>query len=80
MIDTTEIKEITAEEFARGYMNPYAKKLRKYGYSIIINVTPDNVASMSKHNIEKINNMDMLELDSEERRALEMYLEANKAL
>jgi len=79
MIDTSDIREMTAEDFARGRKNPYAEKLRKNGYSIIINVSPEDIANRTKRNIEKIQGMDMLELDPDERRALEKYIEANKA-
>ena len=78
MIDTSDIKEIT--DFSKARKNPYAEKLRKYGYSIIINVSPVDIAKMTKNNIEKIQNMDMLELDPDEQRALEKYMEANKGL
>ena len=78
MIDTTEIKELTVEDFAKGRKNPYAEKLRKNGYSIVINISPEDIANMTVHNVEKIRRMNMLELDPDERRALEMYMEANQ--
>jgi len=78
MIDTSEIREMTAEDFARGRNNPYAEKLRKNGYSIIINVSPEDIAKRTKNNLDKIQSMDMLDLDPDERRALEKYMEANK--
>jgi len=77
MIDTSDIREMTAEDFAKGRKNPYAQKLRKNGYSIIINVSPEDIAKQTKHNIEKIQEMDMLELDPDERKALEKYMETN---
>jgi len=80
MIDTSDIREMTAEDFARGRKNPYAEKLRKNGYSIIINVSPEDIAGKTRQNIEKIKSMDMLELDPDERAALEKYIERNKEL
>ena len=79
MIDTTDIREMTAEDFAKGRKNPYADKLRKHGYSIVINVSPEDIARRTKHNLNRIQGMDMLELDPDEKRALERYMEANKA-
>ena len=78
MIDTSEIREMTAEDFARGRKNPFAKKLRKNGYTIIINVSPEDIAKRTKSNLEIIQGMDILDLDPDERRALEKYMEANK--
>ena len=78
MIDTSDIREMTAEDFARGRKNPYAEKLRKHGYSIVINVSPEDIARRTKHNLNRIQGMDMLELDPDERRALEKYMEAHK--
>ena len=76
MIDTSEIKEIT--DFSKARKNPYAEKLRTNGYSIVINVSPDDIAKMTRNNIEMIQDVDMLELDPLERKALEKYIEANK--
>ena len=79
MIDTSDIREMTAEDFAKGRKNPYAEKLRKHGYSIVINVSPEDIARRTKQNINKIQCMDMLDLDPDEKRALEKYMEANKS-
>lgn len=76
MIDTSDIKEIT--DFSKAKRNPYAEKLRKDGYSIIINVSPEDISKMTERNIEIIKGMDMLELDPDEQRALEKYMKANK--
>jgi hypothetical protein len=76
MIDTSDIKEIT--DFSKARKNPYADRLRTHGYTIVINVSPEDIANMTKRNIERIQGMDMLELDADERKALERYLEANK--
>jgi hypothetical protein len=77
MIDLSDIKEIT--DFSKARKNPYAEKLRKNGYSIVINVSPDDISNMTQRNIEIIQGMDMLELDPDEQRALNKYMEANKA-
>jgi len=75
-IDLSDIPEIT--DFSKARKNPYADKLREQGYSIVINVSPEDIANMTKINIEKIKDMDMLELDHDERRALEKYMETNR--
>ena len=73
-IDLSDIPEIT--NFSNARKNPYAEKLRKHGYSIIINVGPEDIANMTQNNINKIQGMNMLELDPDERKALEKYLES----
>ena len=81
MIDTSDIRELTKKDFARGQKNPYAKKLRTHGYKIIIDVTPEDIAAMSKSNVAQINDiesMDWLDLDAEEIEALKIYRESNK--
>ena len=78
MIDTSDIRELTPLDFAKGRKNPYAKKLRKNGYSIVINVSPEDIANMTQSNVEAIQGMDMLKLDPEEQRAMKMYMEANR--
>ena len=75
-IDTSDIPEIT--DFSKARPNPYAEKIRKYGYSITIHYTPEDVARMTKNAIDKIKSLDMLELDPEEREALSKYEEAHK--
>ena len=76
MIDTTDINEIT--DFSRAKKNPYAEKLRKNGYTIVINVSPEDILNMKQKNINKIQRMDMLDLDPDERRAFEKYMATNK--
>ena len=83
MIDTSDIRELTKDDFARGRKNPYAEKLRTQGYRIIIDVTPEDIATMSQQNIDKINdmeNMDWLELDAQEIEALKIYRDLNSKL
>ncbi|MCL2323325.1 MAG: hypothetical protein FWC47_14630 [Oscillospiraceae bacterium] len=75
-IDLSDIPEIT--DFSKARKNPYAEELHKHGYSIVINVSPEDIANMTKTNIDKIQDMYMLELDSDERIALEKYLETNQ--
>jgi len=82
MIDTSEIKEITAEEFAKARKNPYAEKLRKNGYSIIIHVSPEDIKRTTKLNVDRIDSMeseDWLDLDAEEIAALKRYRQTHKA-
>ena len=71
-----EITEIT--DFSKARKNPYAEKLRVNGYSIIINVSPEDIAEMTKRNLEQIQKLNPLELDPDELRALEKYREANQ--
>ena len=80
MIDTSDINEITAEEFANARKNPYAEKLRKNGYSIIIHVSPEDIKKTTQNNLEKINDVernDWLDLDAEEIAALKRYRQAH---
>ena len=74
-IDISDIPEIT--DFSKARPNPYAEKIRKHGYSITIHYSPDDVARMTKSTIEKINGLDMLELDPDEREALRKYEETH---
>ena len=78
MIDTSDIREMTSEDFAKAIRNPYAEKLRKDGYSIVINYSPEYISKMTEETIERIQDMDMLSLDPDEQKAMEKYLEANK--
>jgi len=82
MIDTSDINEITAEEFASARKNPYAEKLRKNGYSIIIHVSPEDIKRTTKQNVERIDEMEQLEwldMDAEEVAALKKYRQTHKA-
>jgi len=79
-MDTTEIKELTEEDFKKARKNPYAKKLRENGYSIIIHVSPDDISESTKDNLDRINFLETggwLDLDVEEIQALKKYREAN---
>jgi len=80
-INTSDIRELTREDFVRGKKNPFAESLRKNGYKIIIDVTPDDIASMSRENVNRINDMERmhwLDLDDEEMKAMKIYRESNK--
>ena len=74
-IDTNDIPEIT--DFSTARPNPYAEKIRKYGYSITIHYSAEDVDRMTKNAIDKIKSLDILELDPEEIAALEKYRKAN---
>ena len=81
MIDTSDIKEITAEEFASARTNPYAEELRKNGYSIVIHVSPEDIKRATKQNVDKIDEMeqmDWLDMDAEEVVALKKYRQTHK--
>ena len=75
-IDTSDIPEIT--DFSKARPNPYAEKIRKHGYSITIHYSPEDVARMTKDTLDKIKELDMLELDPDEKEALKKYQEAHK--
>ena len=75
-IDTSDIPEIT--DFSKAKRNPYAERIRKYGYSITIHYSPEDVAKMTKRNLEQIKNLDMLQLDECEKKALKRYEETHK--
>jgi len=81
MIDTSDISEITAEEFAAARKNPYAETLRRNGYSIIIHVSPEDIKRTTKQNVEKIDEMEQknwLDMDAEEVAALKKYRQTHK--
>ena len=75
-IDTSDIPEVT--DFSKVRPNPYAERMRKYGYSVTIHYGPEYVEKMIKRNLKEIKNLDMLQLDEYERAALKKYEEANK--
>ena len=74
-IDTSDIPEII--NFSSARPNPYAEKIRKYGYSITIHYSQEDVARMTRNAIDRIKTLDMLELDHDEIAALEKYQNAN---
>jgi len=76
-IDLSDIPEIT--DFSKARKNPYAEKIKKHGYSITIHYSAEDVAARIKDNVEKIQGMDMSDLDPDEQMALKKYMEANQA-
>ena len=77
-IDLTDIPELTEKDFSKARKNPYAKRIKEHGYSITIHYSPEDVAASIRENVDRIHGMDMSDLDDDERRAFERYLEANK--
>jgi len=78
-IDYSDIPEIT--DFSTARRNPYAEKIKKYGYTIQIHYSPEDVANMTRRSTERIDSledMDWLNLDEDEIAALKKYREANK--
>jgi len=76
-MDIIDIKEIT--DFTKARKNPYADKIKKHGYSITIHYSPEDVARMTRQALEKIQALDMLELDPDELAALRKYEETHKS-
>ena len=74
-IDTSDIPEIT--DFSNARPNPYAEKIRKYGYSIMIHYSQEDVERMTQNAVDRIKTLDMLELDPDEIAALKKYRKAN---
>jgi len=78
-IDYSDIPPIT--DFSSARKNPYADKIKKYGYTLRIHYSPEDVANMNARAIEKIDgleDMKWLDLDPNEIKALMKYREANK--
>jgi len=75
-IDFNDIPEIT--DCSKAKKNPFAEKIIKYGYSTTVHYSPEYIANKVRSNVEMIEDMDMLDLDPDERRAYQKYLEANK--
>lgn len=75
-IDTSDIPEIT--DFSKGRPNPFAEKMRKYGFSVTIHCSPEYASGMSDESLRKIINFDISGLDEEEEEALRQYKEAQR--
>ena len=78
-IDYSDIPAIT--DFSSARKNPYAEKIKKYGYTVRIHYSPEDVANMNACAIEKIDgleDMEWLDLDPIEIAALKKYRETNK--
>jgi len=79
VIDYSDIPAIT--DFSSARKNPYADKIKKYGYTIRIHYSPEDVANMNARAIKKIDGLEdmaWLDLDPCEIDALKKYREANK--
>ena len=77
-IDYSDIPEIT--DFTNARKNPHAESIRKYGYSITVHYSPEDVADMLKQSVAHIDSMEdmgWLDLDPEEIAALKRYRDAN---
>ena len=73
---------LTASDFARGRKNPYAEKLRKYGYKIVIHVTAEDILAMEEDNKNTLHNLEAqnwLDLDQEEIEALNITKTLSKS-
>ena len=78
LIDYSDIPPIT--DFSTARKNPFADKIKKYGYTIQIHYSPEDVANMTKQSIEDIDgieDMAWLDLDEDEIVALKKYRKAN---
>jgi len=73
-MDSLEIREIT--DLSKARKSPFAEKLKKKGFSITVHYSPEDVVKIIKDTCER--DIDLLELDAEELKALERYREANK--
>jgi len=73
MVDTSDIRELTAKDFARGRKNPYAEKIRKHGLTISVSeyFSPDDVINIVNGSSNR------LEMTTEELEAFEEYRKAN---
>ena len=70
--------ELTEKDFAKARKNPFAERIKKHGYSVTIYYSPEDVASKIRENVAKVHGMDMSDLDEDERKAVQRYLESNK--
>ena len=75
-IDTSDITEIT--DFSKARKNPYAERIKKYGYTITIHYSPEYIAKMTKRSLKKTKDFDMLQLDPDEKKALKKYEKTHK--
>lgn len=74
MIDTSDIRELTAKDFERGRKNPFAEKIKKYGFTISVteHFSPKEVADIADGTCNRFN------LTTEELEALEEYKKNNE--
>jgi len=69
MIDTSDIRELTAEDFAKARPNPYAEKIKHYGFTVSVteHYSPKDVNDIMNGECSRF------KLDAEELEALEEY-------
>ena len=74
MVDTSDIRALTAEDFAKARKNPFAEKIRKHDLSISVteHYRPSDVADISNGLCSKF-----FKLDEDELAALEEYNKKN---
>ena len=70
MIDTSDIRELTAEDFAKARKNPYAEKINKHGFTVFVteHFSPDDVTDIRNGKYPQF-----FKLDEEELEALREY-------
>jgi len=70
MIDTSDIRELTATDFAKGRKNPFAEKIKKHGFTISVSehYSPSDVEDIIKGTCTRF-----FQLDEDEHKALEEY-------
>ena len=73
-IDLSDIPEIT--NFSKAHKNPYAEKIKKQGFSVTVHYSADDVNKIIRDICDR--DIDLLQLDAEEQKALERYKDANK--
>jgi hypothetical protein len=73
-MDNLEIREIT--DFSKARKNPYAERIRKNGFSVTVHYGPEEVEKIMKSACER--EINPLELDEDELKALEKYRRANR--
>jgi uncharacterized protein YfbU (UPF0304 family) len=64
-----EIREIT--DFSNARKNPYAEKIKKHGFSVTVNYSPNDVTKIIEQTCNQ--DIDLLGLDPEEVKAFEKY-------
>ena len=75
-IDMSDIPEIT--DFSKGRPNPFAEKIKKYGFSITVHYSPEDIANMFNGK-RRLDEFDFFEHDTDELEAFEKYRKANQS-
>ena len=73
-IDFSDIPEIT--DFSTAHRNPYYERIRKNGFTITEHYSPEDVKKIVSGICRR--DTSSLNLDPEEQKAFERYIEANK--